>query len=253
VTGGPSSDSLTGGSGADTLQGGAGADTLVGGIGADSILGQDGNDRIDGGAGNDALDTGSGSDTLVYSTGSMLLSANAAVDLASGITNYVDVIAAAGFDRAGDVLEFTAGNLVGSERTSGAQITLSNLAGGDVAQYGAVTQTTVGTAEASNPSAGTTSVLKFSSTTATSFASAIGSSSITTGATDYATTGATEAILAYWYDASTSQAVVGYILDSSTSAAADLITSADTFVEVVRIGMTAADFTLGINFAPFGG
>ena len=46
-----------------------------------------------------------------------------------------------------------------------------------------------------------------------------------------------------WYDATNAQAVVGVWVNSSTTVA-NTLNSTDTFVEVVRVGMTTANYTL---------
>lgn len=53
--------------------------------------------------------------------------------------------------------------------------------------------------------------------------------------------GAGQGVAAVWFDTDTNEAVYGYIED--TSVAGTALTSSDTFHEIVRIGMTAEDFT----------
>ena len=79
-------------------------------------------------------------------------------------------------------------------------------------------------------------VLDLTSTTATSFATAMGTADVTVGSS--------AAILeAVYYDAVNSQAVVGYVASNSGGSSTH-INSADAggFTEIVRIGMTAADY-----------
>lgn len=54
--------------------------------------------------------------------------------------------------------------------------------------------------------------------------------------------GATEGILTVWFDSANLQAVYGVWVNTS-NVAANVLSTADTFVEIVRVGMTAADYT----------
>jgi hypothetical protein len=78
-------------------------------------------------------------------------------------------------------------------------------------------------------------VLKLT-TGATSFAAAIGTTSVTTTGL-----GAGEVVMVTWYDTATGQMVLGFV-NSAADGTADNITQNDLFVEVVRVGMTTADY-----------
>jgi Ca2+-binding RTX toxin-like protein len=249
VTGGGGDDSITGGALADTLSGGNGSDTLVGGAGNDQLNSGANNDNVDGGLGVDAIDTGTGSDTVNFAAATNGLSSNAAGTLAN-TTWYTDTIALGGFDRALDSLRFSAGQL-NAVATSQFQVTLSSAkAGADITAGDAIVSTDVAINATTDLTglAGVSSFLKFTNTTATSYASAIGTGSLTTANLGYNTSGATEGVLASWYDSTNSQAVIGFIMDST---GANAITSGDAFVEIVRIGLTSADYTSGFTIGTF--
>ena len=222
-SGGTSATGVSGSDKADIITGGAGADVLLGGAGADEITGGLGIDTITGGAGADTInltEATSSVDTLKYAE--------------SGAAN-VDVVS--GFKAGTDIVSLSIGNIAGTETG-----TLSNVAGTDIIAAvvaGALTATTVAANAA--VAGGTTNLVFLSSVAGTSFATAIGTGTVT-GATDTNFTTATESVLTAWYDSNNGQAVVGYIINSST-AAVDVLSSADTFVEVVRVGMVAGDYT----------
>lgn len=218
VAGSNKADIITGGAKADVILGGAGADQITGGLGADTITGGAGQDTID------LTESTSSADKIYYAE--------------SGAAN-VDTVT--GFKAGTDIVQFTIGNIAGA-----ATHTLSTTAGADVAAAGAATAVTVA-ANATVASNTTDNLIFFSSTTATSFATAIGTGTV--GTTD-AAMAATEGVAAVYFDSLNGQAVFGYILDSST-AAADVLSSADTFVEVTRVGITSADYTAANIAASF--
>jgi len=226
ITGGGGDDNITGTGNADTINGGAGADTIVGGAGNDTITVGTGNNVVTGGLGNDAVTLTDGGTDLLY-----ILTNEVGDGTLGATTAYVDTVT--GFEVSRDAIGISIATL-----TSTAATTLSNLAGTDISAtvaLGAMTATTLATNAAADASGGTTSILKLSSTTATSFASAIGTGDVTT-----ANGGATEATLTIWYDSANSRANVGLVIGDATGA--NHITNADTFLPIMLIGMTAADY-----------
>ena len=98
-----------------------------------------------------------------------------------------------------------------------------------------------------------TNMIVFSSTSSTSYATAIGAAALvaTTG-TNTAGLAAIEGVMAVWYDSTNSQAVYGYILDTNVTGTS--LTAADTFVEIVRIGMASSSYqaaNLDLSLAAF--
>lgn len=230
-TGNTTNDSVYGGSGADTLDGGAGADSILGGIGADSITAGTGADVITGGAGIDTILLGAAGDidTLTYSE-----SATANVDI-------VSVSGANIFTVGTDIVSFSVGDIANA--TTGTNQTLSNMVGADIGgalAAGAFTSQDVAV-DGSAALADLTNMIVFSSITSTSFATAIGTAALTaTTGPNTAGLSATEGVAAVWYDLTNTQAVYGYIVDSAVNGTE--LTSADTFVEVVRIGMASGNY-----------
>jgi Ca2+-binding RTX toxin-like protein len=234
VTGGGGNDVLTGGAGNDTLIGGSGSDTLVGGAGVDTLTSGSGNNNVRGGLGSDIINlTDGGADLIAFADGDLT-------------TITFDTVT--GFGVAADSIRFGLGDL---EDAAGAgAITLSNLDGTSIDAVAAATTLIVATnAVVATADATTQTVLKLSSTTATSFASAIGTGSI--GITDGDHAAAAEGVLTVFYDATNGQAVVG-ILTNST-AAGNVLNAADTFFEVARLTMTTTDYaTFGATNFTFG-
>lgn len=224
ITGGAGVDNITGTAGADIINGGAGADVLIGSDGADEITGGEGADTITGGAGQDIIDlteATSAIDTLRY---------------AESAAGNVDTVT--GFKVNNDIVSLT----IGAISEAGTDITLSTGDGADIAAavaagaavFTAVAKDTAVAADA------TTHVLKLTATDASSFGTAIGTGSF--AITDTAWTAASEGLAATYFDSLNGQVVFGYLRNTDTGTA-NVINSADTFVEVVRIGMTSADFT----------
>lgn len=216
VSGSNNADIITGGKGADVLFGGAGDDQITGGLGADIITGGAGKDVID------LTEATSAIDTLRYAE-----SAAANVDTVTG------------FKVNNDIVSYSIGNIaeagVGDATLStgnGADIAAAVAAGAAV--FTAVAKDTAVAADA------TTHVLKLTATDASSFGTAIGTGSFAIVDADW--TAASEGLAATYFDSLNGEVVFGYIRNTDTGTA-DVINSADTFVEVVRIGMTSADFT----------
>ena len=251
VNGGGGDDSITGGAGNDSLTSGSGSDTVTGGAGADTISTGANNDSVDGGIGNDTIDTGTGSDVIAFAASTYGVS-DAAAAVVTATTWSVDTVSAAGFDRTVDSLRFSAGQL-NSVATSQFQVTLSDgKAGSSISAADAIASTDIAINATTDLTGlvGVSNFLRLTNTTGTSFATAIGTGSLTTTGLSYATNNATEGLLASWYDSTNSQAVFGFILDTNT-ATANRITGADTFIEIVRIGITSADYTSGISIGTF--
>jgi Ca2+-binding RTX toxin-like protein len=110
-------DTIFGSAVGNNLFGGAGAvsDTLYGAAGSDMLIGGDGNDSVDAGADNDLVEGGVGADTLSGGTGSDTLSyslSGSAVNVTLGESGASPV--SSGGDAAGDVVDGTFENLLGS-------------------------------------------------------------------------------------------------------------------------------------------
>lgn len=211
------------------VTGSAQADTLAGTNRADTITGGNGSDTITGGAGNDTV---------------VLTETTAAVDHVrfahSGVLNRDTVT---GFTAGSDIIGLSIGNIVDN---GGANDTLSTANGTDIGAAvaaGAATASFTGAASAGTALANGVNLIILSNTAATSFATAIGTTTFTNAgvAIDTGFT-AGVGIATVWYDTTNGQAVFGYIENTST-VTADVLSAADTFHEVVRVGMTSADFT----------
>ena len=232
------SATLTNSTGGSVFSGGNGATTITGTALADQITTGLANDVIDGGAGADRIDSGNGTNTITSGTGLDTITVGTGVDtLKYAVSASTDKDVVTNFTIGTDVISFTIGNIAGAGTE-----TLSNVAGTDISAAVAVGGLTATSAPVNTATAGgTTNLIFLSSVLGTSFATAIGTGTIT-GATDANFTTATEGVLATWYDATNSQAVIGYIINDSTTAA-NVLSAADTFVEVVRIGVTTANYT----------
>lgn len=220
----------------DTMVGSAGADSFSSGTGNDSVTGNGGNDTITVGAGIDTVVSGTGNDSIVF-TETAAGTADTANYAIAGTSN-VDTIT--GFEAGTDIVQFSMTN------TDFGGIALASSQGTDVTAAGeTVAAVTVNTSAAVADGA---NLLFFNNSSSTSFATAIGTAVITdTTGTNWTNN---TAIAAVYYDATNSQAVFGYITD--TNSAGTAITSADTFTEVVRVGMTVANYTMvniGASFA----
>jgi len=223
--------SIVGSAGADTISGGDGNDTINGGAGDDaSINGGAGNDLLTGGEGADVFLPGTGNDTIV------LTETTAAIDtvkFAEGGASNVDTIT--GFNVANDIISIAVAAVAVPAGFGLTNPTPSG--GGGVAITANTTQVLVNAAASSGTvnASGANNIVKFT-TGATSFAGAIGTTSVTlTGFTGV------EAAPVIWFDSSTSQAVIGLVNPNGDGSAAS-ITINDQFVEIVRVGMTSADY-----------
>jgi serralysin len=212
----------SGNAGANILIGNTGANKLYGGAGDDTITPGNGTDFVQGGLGNDNIDlseTRIARDSLQYAQ--------------SGAAN-VDVVGA--FLVRSDCVMLSVGDFGGAQ--------LANTAGVDLAaalSVGAFTQLAL-LADQSVPYTTMTAknLLILSSLTADSYAAAIGAGAL--GIASDAALGAGKALAAAYYDSVHAQAVIGFIENSDTGAA-NAITGADNFVEVVRIGMAPLAYT----------
>jgi hypothetical protein len=217
-TGGTTSTGVSGSNNADVIVGGAKADTISGGAGADDITGGLGADVITGGAGADTInltETTSSVDKIFYAE--------------SGAAN-VDQVT--GFKAGTDIVQYSIGNIDGA-----ATYNFATAGGTDISAAASPTAATV-VVNTSGAVADAANLLFFSNTAATSFATAIGTASITdTTGTDITNS---TSIAAIYYDSANGQAVFGYVYDSNAS---ETITTADTFVEITRVGMLSTDFT----------
>ena len=214
---------LTGGAGADTIGGGAGADTIVGGAGSDSLTGGEGVDAITPGTGNDVI-------VLTETTTSTIDT----VKFAEGGSTNVDTIT--GFTIGTDLISLAAGANITMTGLAPATPSFSGTNGTAMSTSTTEVFVTVAASGGTIDASGSQAALKFT-TGATSFAGAIGTSIVTTGAT----LDAGEVALAVWYDTANSQLVLIGI-DSSSDGNDANITLNDTSVEIVRVGMTSAEF-----------
>ncbi|WP_022654557.1 beta strand repeat-containing protein, partial [Aquaspirillum serpens] len=179
------------------------------------------NDTITGAAGNDVINlTTGGNDQVRFAHDGA-----ANVDTVNGFT-----VGAATTTANNDFIGLTAGAFTGSglEATTFATGAIAATAAGVVTVYNQAVNTNA------NLAANTSQVMKLTSVVSTSWATAMGTSSLNVA------DGAV--VTAIFFDATNGQAVVGIVNTETDNAAGDVLTSADTFVEIARIGMTAADY-----------
>jgi hypothetical protein len=190
------------------------ASSITGSAGNDTITGGAGNDTIIGGAGNDKITLGAGADTIKYSE--------------AGSTN-VDSVT--GFKAGTDVVSFDKTN------TAFSNTTLTDSNNGDITTAGNATYNTLNGSDGTNDTVdGTSSVntaLFLSDTSATDFASAIGGDKLTVADGSVVAT--------IYYDSTNGEAVYGYATEGAGTDNA--IDNQDNFTEVVRVKMSADDFT----------
>lgn len=186
-----------------------------------TIVGTAKNDTITGAAGNDVINlTTGGNDQVRFAHDGA-----ANVDTVNGFT-----VGATTTTANNDFIGLTAGAFTGSglTATTFAAVDIGATAAGAVTVYNQAVDTDA------NLAANTSQVMKLTSVVSTSWATAMGTSSL-----DVANGAVVTAI---FFDATNGQAVVGIVnteIDHSTN---DVLTSADTFFEIARIGMTAADY-----------
>jgi Ca2+-binding RTX toxin-like protein len=223
--------SIIGSAGVDTISGGDGNDTISGGDGADaSINGGAGNDLLTGGEGADVFLPGTGNDTIVLTE---TTSAADVIKFAEGGALNVDTVT--GFNVAADIISIAVAAVAVPAGFGLANPTPSGAGG--TAITNATTQILVNAAASSGTvnASGANNIVKFT-TGATTFAGAIGTTSVTiTGFTGV------EAAPVIWYDSGTQQAVIG-LMNPSGDGVATTLTQNDQFVEIVRVGMSAADY-----------
>jgi len=222
VSGSDKADIITGGKGADVILGGSGADTITSGLGADTVTGGAGQDTID------LTESTSAVDKVYYAH--------------SGTAN-VDSVT--GFKAGTDIVQYTIGNIDGSGTNA-----FATAVGADVNAAGAGSSATVAV-NTSVAIADAVNLVFFSNTAATSFATAIGTAAITNATTGWGNVDNTtvNAVAAVYFDSLNGQAVFGFLQDSTTTGTA--LTTADTFVEVTRVGIAVADYTAANIAASF--
>jgi len=242
LTGNAIADTLSGGDGDDTLNGGAGNDSLVGGAGADQINGDAGADTITGGEGADQISVGSGLNSVI------LTETTAAADVVrltdAGSANVTTITGFATTGAAVDIISLFDGALT---PTGGVASTLAFTNGRSATAGDVDVFVTAGTSAGTVNAAAALGVIKLTGAAA-SFAGAIGTTSITLdvtvdGGDANTAVEAGELISTIWYDSVNGQLVIGAV-DSSTDGTIGNITQNDTFYEMARITMTAADFAL---------
>ena len=215
ITGTTLPDILTGGSNSDTISGGLGADTITGGYGTDQILLSESTASVD---------------VVRFAEYGSL-----AVDTVIGATAGSDIVSIS----IGNLTPSSGGTAYTFATTSGADRAAAIAAG----NFGILSQA-VDTADTTSNST-THDLIFLASTSATSFATAIGTGTIVTddadagGDTELANT---EGVVTVFYDSTNLQAVFGLLVNTSV-VATDRLSSADTFVEIVRVGMTSANYT----------
>ncbi|MDD3554827.1 MAG: DUF4214 domain-containing protein [Deltaproteobacteria bacterium] len=214
------------------IDGKGGNDIIKTGVGNDVITGGEGADNITGGAGNDTInltETVSAVDKIFYAE-----SGAANVDTVSGFKVGTDIVgysvAAGAFD--GATTTFSDGNGTAITTAPTSIDVLSVTAG-----------TTTANLTTDLGSGNRYEMVKFASTTSTDFATAINGSGTGSITISDANLSATERVAAVFYDATNGQAVFGYILNTDSTTSTNVIDSNDTFIEVVRVGMTATDYT----------
>jgi hypothetical protein len=223
------SATLTNSTGGSVFSGGNGATTITGTDLADQITTGLANDTITAGAGADRIDTGNGTNTVTSGTGNDIINLGTGVDtLNYAVSATTDVDTVTNFTGGTDIISVSIGNIAGA-----ATHTLSNMAGTDInaalAAGGFTSQTAA--VDTNQTLADLTNMIVFTSAAATSFATAIGNYVLSPTTAGGLT--ATEGVMAVWYDSVNLQNVYGYILDANVAGTA--LTSADTFVELVRI------------------
>ena len=190
----------------------------------------------------DTIDAGAGLNSVI------LTETTAAIDTvvltAGGSANVTTVtgfaVATAG---ANDLISLTAGEITPTGR--GAAGTLTTTVGADFgAGAGTDVFVTAGTSAGTVNAAGTAGGVVKLTGGAASFAAAIGTTTVTLGTGAGATlVEANELIAVTWFDSVNNQLVIGAV-DSSTDGTIGNITQNDTFYEMGRVAMTAADFAL---------
>ena len=249
LTGNAIADTISGGDGADTINGGAGNDSLVGGAGDDQINGDAGADTITGGEGIDQISGGAGLNSVI------LTETTAAADTVrlsdAGSANVTTVT---GYALANDIISLNAAAFTPTGRAAAG--TLTTTQGTDITNATAEVFVTAGTSSGTVNASAVAGAVKLTGGAA-SFAAAIGTTSITLGTTAGGggenIVEANELITLMWYDSVNGQLVIGAV-DSSTDGTIGSITQNDTFFEMGRVAMTAADFALfgAANMTYFG-
>lgn len=186
------------------------ADIITGGKGADEITGGAGADQIKGGEGADTIAGGAGNDTIDLSE-----TTSVADNIAYSESGSANVDSVTGFTAGTDIVALDAGTNAMDATTT----FVTEASGTATATAAAETPALLSVTTDTNVALGsvTGNVLFFNSTTSTSFATAIGTAVI---------------------DVDTNNNTAD---DAATTA--DELTTADTFVEIVRVGMTTSDYT----------
>lgn len=224
---------VLGGSGSLSGGGNAEANVLLGNAGANRLYGYAGNDTITPGNGADFVQPGAGNDTVILTE---TAAARDTLQLAHAGAANVDTII--GFTARSDSVMLSVGDFGGLQ--------LANAAGVDLAaalSAGGFLEAGLGVDQARAYVTGTAAknLLLLSSLTGDSFASAIGSG--TFGLASDAAFGAGKALAAAYYDSASQQAVIGFV-ENTDRGTANVIDAADDFIEVVRVGMASASYTV---------
>jgi len=222
VSGGSAADQITGGTGTDVIYGLGGADVINPGLGADHVIGGAGQDQIT------LTETTASSDNLSYSE--------------AGTAN-VDQVTGFNIGTVDDIITVNAGN------DAMGNLTLTDARGNDLGVVAIAGFDNLTTNSYDNISASTSATPPLSvgnvwfidNTTATAttatFAQAVGSASV-----GNSQTGGGHGLLTVWYDALNGQAVYGMV-QSDNSSGNQILDSSDNFTEIVRVTMSASDFT----------
>lgn len=221
------------GSGSISGGGNAEANVLLGNAGANRLYGYGGDDTITPGNGADFVQPGAGNDTVILTE---TAAARDALQFAHAGAANVDTVV--GFMARSDSVMLSVGDFGG--------VQLANAAGVDLAvalATGGFLEAGLGVDQARAYVVGTAAknLLLLSSLTGDSFATAIGTGSF--GVASDAAFGAGKALAAAYYDSVSQQAVIGFV-ENTDQGAANVIDAADDFIEVVRVGMAPAAYTV---------
>jgi serralysin len=221
------------GSGALNGSGNADANVLLGNSGANRLYGGAGNDTITPGNGADTVQPGAGNDTIILTE---TASAKDVVQFAHAGAANVDTIV--GFAPRSDSVMLTIGDFGGVQLANAAGLDIAAaLAAGRFLEAGLAADQAL----AYVPTAAAKNLLILSSLTGDSYASAIGGGSL--GIASDAAFGADKALAAAYYDSARAQAVIGFV-ENTDHGTANVIDATDDFIEVVRIGMAPAAYTV---------
>ena len=202
-------------------------DTINSGDGDDTLSGRDGNDNLTPGNGEDHVIPGMGNDTINL-TEEISSRDTISYTVDDGSSN-VDTVS--GFDvrLVDDIISLDVSELSNPITLGNGSATSSTGIGNILIKEHSIDT------DLDYSSNSTATIFKLTATDQSEFADALGTSSITVA------DGSSLNFL--WYDADTNETVYGYASENHTNEADNLITSDDTFVEIVRISMTENSYS----------